>query len=455
MRLERFAFRKIELWVVGLLLVAAAIGAVMFGAIVYDTTNGKARFGSLGETAVLVAKAPWTIEEVLHEDERMLSQSPNRFPGTGGWQVEGESYPGDLPGYILISRHDGDKRRHVLELYDLTDLSVVHRWWPDANELLADARRDWIWMDYTAWRRAAWRAIHPLLLENGDLIVKDQYAPLFRISACGDKVWMKDDIYYHHSTEPDGEGGFWIATDPAQSDIPGVTEWFIEDAITHMTADGEVLYEKSIVKAFYENGLFHRIFGAGFHYNNPLHLNDAQPVLEDGPYWKKGDVFVSIRRYSTILLYRPSTNKIVWMKEGPWLDQHDVDIIDDHTIAVFNNSAVNTGRGRRVRNVSEVLFYDFETDTVTSPFRAAMEKYSVRTETEGLFDFLPTGHMMLEEENAGRLLLFAPDGELVASFINNNSEGLGFHMGWSRYIPEDLGQRAIAAINTHDCKPDP
>ena len=101
--------------------------------------------------------------------------------------------------------------------------------------------------------------------------------------------------------------------------------------------------------------------------------------------------------------------------------------------------------------MSEVLYYDFETDSVISPFRDAMERNDVQTPTEGLFELLPTDHLIVEEENAGRLLLFSPDGHLLASFVNNNEEGEGFRMGWSRYITEDLGARALAGSTDQEC----
>ncbi len=442
MNVEKILFRKVELWLVCLLLVVAALAAIGFGAVVYDTSKGKARFGKFGQAAVLVAKSPWTLADMQKEESRTLSSEPTRFDGPGGWWIEKSQLKEDIPGFVLVSRFDGDTARHAVELYDLSDFSLVHQWWPDPETLLATARRDWAWMDYTAWQRDAWRAIHPVLLPNGDLIVKNHYAPLIRVSACGQPVWLKDDVYYHHSTEPDGEGGFWIPTAAAPSNLEGTPDWFIEDVLTRISADGDVLFERSLARVFIDNGFYHRVFGAGMHHKDPFHLNDIEPVLEDGPYWKRGDLFLSLRRYSMIVQYRPSTDEIIWMKEGPWLDQHDVDIIDDHTIAVFNNNIVNKGNGRKVKDVSEVLFYDFKTDSVTSPFRATMETYAIRTPTEGLFDILPSGHLMLEEENAGRLLIFSPDGEFVASYVNNDEERKGHRMGWSRFVPESLVKQA-------------
>ncbi|NEX17461.1 MAG: hypothetical protein C1943_12750 [Halochromatium sp.] len=452
-RLEDIMFRKLDLWIVGLLMVLGALATIAFGALVYDNIEGSGRSGLIGKTAVLVAKSPWTLKEVMSEDLRAMTVEPNRFKGSGGWHIEPGAQTGALPGYVLLSRHDGDRRRHVVEMFRLSDLSLVYRWQLDVEQLLADARRDWTWMDYTSWRHEAWRAIHPLLLNNGDLIVKDHYSPLLRVTPCGERVWIKQDVHYHHSTEPDGEGAFWIPTLATPSMLPGTKEWFLEDTLTRMTSEGEILFRRSLVQTLIDHGLYHRIFAAmGFYANDPLHLNDIQPVLEDGPYWRRGDLFLSLRRYSTLLLYRPSTDEILWAKEGPWIAQHDVDIVDDHRIAVFSNNAIDTGTGPRVRDVSEVLFYDFATDAVTSPFRDAMVRESVRTLTEGLADLLPSGHLMLEEQNAGRLLLFSLTGELVASYINHDSDGRGFQLGWSRYIPQTLGATAAATLKRRVCE---
>ena len=76
--------------------------------------------------------------------------------------------------------------------------------------------------------------------------------------------------------------------------------------------------------------------------DDPIHLNDIEPVRKDGPYWRKGDLFLSLRSPSTVMLYRPSTNKVIWRKDGPWSKQHDVDILDDHRISIFNNNGRET-----------------------------------------------------------------------------------------------------------------
>ena len=78
--------------------------------------------------------------------------------------------------------------------------------------------------------------------------------------------------------------------------------------------------------------------------NDPIHLNDIQPVNFDGEFWKKGDVFLSLRHQSMVLLYRPSTNEIIWKGTGPFFHQHDVDILDNHRISIFNNNSKDFDR---------------------------------------------------------------------------------------------------------------
>ena len=82
----------------------------------------------------------------------------------------------------------------------------------------------------------------------------------------------------------------------------------------------------------------------------------------DGEFWQKGDVFLSLRSQSMVLLYRPSTNEIVWSGTGPFFRQHDVDILDEQSISIFNNNAKDFVNGEVVDGHNEVIIYDFKND---------------------------------------------------------------------------------------------
>ena len=127
--------------------------------------------------------------------------------------------------------------------------------------------------------------------------------------------------------------------------------------------NSKIIFSKSVSEILIEHGLIHRIFSQQSFKSDPIHLNDIQPVLKDGPYFKKGDLFLSSRNLSMIILYRPETNKIIKIIEGGFLNQHDVDILDDKTISIYNNNVLlNSKNGRSVTN-NEIVIYHFDTNT--------------------------------------------------------------------------------------------
>jgi len=178
---------------------------------------------------------------------------------------------------------------------------------------------------------------------------------------------------------------------------------------------------------------------------------DIEPVFEDGPYWKAGDLLLSMRPTSMIMLYRPSTREVIWYKQGPWMAQHDVDIVNDHTISVFSNNAFDRGLGGYVDGVSEVLHYDFATDAVSSPFRQAMEEHDVFTLSEGLTDAVSEDVIMVEEENSGRILFVNQTGELLVEFVNRAENGHTYRLGWSRYLSQADGDALADALAQSEC----
>lgn len=451
---ERFMFKKIELWLVALLLIVILVLTVLFGAVVRNAALGHSRFGWIGEAAFEVSSFPAQLEDVLsfgHPSNAMLVYQGNRFEGKKGWNLTPEA-PGDLPdGYLLHSHYDGNLSRHVVELFDFQKGEVVHRIVMDPDTLYDGANKKSGIRRLTHWNAINFRAIHPLPLANGDMIIKDHTAPLWRINACGQPQFRLENDLYHHSTERADDGLIWVSTYMEPSPVEGAPSNLYDPGIVAITEDGDIVYEESLTKIMLEAGLGYLMFDNIVEDADPLHLNDIQPVNADGPFWKKGDLFLSLRHISTIMLFRPSTKEIIWMKTGPWTAQHDVDIIDDHTIGVFNNNMLNINGRPFVDGTSEVLFYDFAEDRTYSPFKAQFEAYDIRTETEGLFTYLPEGHLLVEEADAGRFLVFSPEGKLVAEHVNRSDRGSINLQGWSRFIARDEGDAFLKAMQAQSC----
>ncbi len=67
-----------------------------------------------------------------------------------------------------------------------------------------------------------------------------------------------------------------------------------------------------------------------------------------------------------------------------------------------------------------------------------MQKYEVKTRAQGLADILKDGSMMVEEQQAGRILFFNTNGEIEWEFINKAKNNKIFILEWSRIIEDDI-----------------
>ena len=449
--MERIVFRKVELWVVGLIVVIGLLGVVAFGAMVRSRAMGFERYGMAGDVAIEIASIPATLKDILEQDDRMTSVwNEDRFVGKSGWTITPAAGAPEIPGYLLLSRFDGDLRAHVVELVDLRSFETVRSWSPSGEQAFDGVSVSALYVN-PAISDPSFRAIHPLLMENGDLIIKDHYAPLARVDACGRPRWQIG-IPVHHATERGPDGSLWIPAvyDPPMMERAGAGAY--DDMILSVSPEGEVIFQRSLGQMLIDNGYGYLVNGMHDGYEaDRLHLNDIQPVMEDGEFWNRGDLFLNMRNRSTVALYRPSTDKIIWLRSGPWSFQHDVDIVGDGVIAVFDNNVSAGQTGLQVNGANRIMAYDFTSDTARPMMAQAFAETDVRTITEGLFTLLPSGHVLVEEENYGRLLIFAPDGSVAAEYVNGAGDGKPYRMGWSRYIDEAQAQRVLAATATLRC----
>ena len=261
---------------------------------------------------------------------------------------------------------------------------------------------------------------------------------LLHICVCSKLIWTLD-YAFHHSIEQDHENNFWIpftffpkSVDPGLDENYRVnTDHFIDDGIMKISDEGKFLFKKSIIQIFIDNNLEELIVSGQTNFN-PIHLNDIQPVLFDGPHFKTGDIFLSLKNLSMIILYRPSTNKIIWYKRNPGIHQHDVDILNDNQISVFNNKNYFFSFNKSNKKNNNVLIYDFDQDVIINNYEKLFNKYDVRTPSQGLSEIMEDGSIFIEESDFGRVMEINRKGNLVWEYINRDSNGELYPVLWSR-----------------------
>lgn len=446
---ERLAETRVPLWSVGLLTIAGFVAMIGFGALIRHPEDHPA----LGRVAVQLATIPETLAQFGDEYgawHPSLRVPYARLPG-GLWRNPADRFVD--PGFILVTAFDTDLSRYVVRLVRLGDGHVVRTYAPDIAAI--DARSTFrsalvdLSRDKTNRR---YMPMHPMLMPDGGLILHDG-SPLVRVDACGRAEWMIDGIF-HHSLEPAGDGTFWASYREPRSAEPGVSPRFIDEGIAHVGGDGRVVRRESIIAILDRNGLGH-LWRARPYSDDPIHLNDVQPVPADGPYWRRGDLFLSLRNLSLLLLYRPATGQVIWHRDLPWRFQHDVSVIDDHRISVFDNHwrfAWDQPEQAEPDGNNRMLVYDFTTDRVSDPLARAFHDLGIRTRAQGRATPLPGGDVMVEETEMGRVFRLAPDGHVRWRYISADAQDRRYELRWTRYLDPAVYQGGLHAAETASCR---
>ena len=441
-------FKKIEIWILYLVMLLGIPVFIGFGTLVRQEIEGTTKKGNIDisfltkpslyiarlpeKFLITILKNPIRVNDPWDEQRYFYNQE-----GFNGEYNQEESY-------LLLSRHDGNLRKGIVELVDLTNFEVLHTWIPDINKLNKRVKNfDELKSLTTSMNNSRTLPYHPKLDKDGGLIFRDKF--LRKIDACSNLIFQKTHDQFHHSIETDFDGNIWVGTFIYPQSLPIIKVGreslddggYYDDAIIKLSSDGEILFEKSISQIFIDNGLENLLFGLGTNYEyDPLHLNDIQPINFDGEYWKKGDVFLSLRNQSMVLLYRPTTNEIIWKGAGPFSLQHDIDILDNYRISIFNNNAkrfVNNTHSV-VDGNNEVIIYNFKTNEYSKYLSESIIENDVRTIRQGRSEILPNGDLFIEETNYGRTMYINSDGSLKWTHINKANDGNIYSIGWSRIL---------------------
>jgi hypothetical protein len=383
--------RRVPFWALVLTINLAIILIVAVAALARDAE----KHGSLGAAALAIAEIPNTVGDWW---KGPIPYAGKGYPRLAGGFQRNEAAGFVDPGYALITPYDPVRGRATVQLIRLSDGKLLKEWLPDVAAINARSR----------------------------------FTSLARIDGCGKPKWVVDGIF-HHSLEQADDGTLWVPYRLARSAVPDVGPKFSDEALAQVGEDGRLIKLDRLIDIFQRSDL------AAMWRNRPygddmFHLNDINPVRANGPYWQKGDLMLSLRNMSLLALYRPSSGKIVWTKIGPWSGQHDVSLLDDHRVMVFDNNIRWGVNGRHVDGNSRLLVYDLASGKVTSPLAETFARRKISTLNQGRATPLANGDIMVEETEGGRLMRLAPDGSVRWRYISADSSGRRLGLSWARYL---------------------
>ena len=196
-------FKKVELWVVLLLILVGLASHVVFGYLVrkHHDRDKEDWLTPIMEVCSEITKLPKRFVDILRNKgiANPFKLGEDRFPGLSGFTGS----PNAKEMYLLNTRYDATLDDCIVELVDLRNFETLHTWNPDL-----DAMEDLIDLG----RKTS--LLHPIMESDGSLVVSTDYANQAREEGIEDLSLVRVDPQgkliqswkgnFHHSELPSG-----------------------------------------------------------------------------------------------------------------------------------------------------------------------------------------------------------------------------------------------------------
>lgn len=355
--------------------------------------------------------------------------------------------PQASPGLTLFT--SGDAAKAVL--IDLEG-NVVHEWhrpyssiWEPETSQVRDPVPD----DHIFFRKAT-------LLPGGDLLTLFEGVGdtpygygLARLTADSRIEWKNLDNFHHDfDTTPDGRI-IGLTHAFRTSELEHADQFdppYLEDSLVVVDANGKTRSKLSLLDALNESPFRSLLWRIPYYsMEDPLHANSvdyldghtAAALRQRIPAAAEGQVLVSFRELAggSVALVDLEVGEVVWATHGPWLAQHDPDVLPDGTLLVFDNRG-NLGRSNRTR----VIEVDPTTMGVIWSYAGTPER-PLDSPIRGSQQRLPNGNTLITESSRGRLLEITRQGSIVWEYVHpvrgGEDEDLIPVVTWAERIPPD------------------
>jgi len=282
-----------------------------------------------------------------------------------------------------------------------------------------------------------WRHAH--LLPEGELLAIFEGYGLVKLNKDSRVLWARQQGF-HHDLDISEQGIIYVLDREARI-LPRYHEKhpILEDFITLLSPEGEVLDRLSILEAF-ENSRHSAIldrrkpFGDIFH-TNALEILDGR-LSHASPAFRPGNILISIRHLNTLAVIDKQTRSVVWTLVGQWREQHHPTVVSERSLLVFNNLAGP--------DFSEVIELDPFTQQVIWSYQGTPNA-PFYTMTCGSNQRLPNGNTLVCESDNGRAFEVTPEGEVVWEFLNTHRAGRNNEMVATLFGMERIRWEAVSA----------
>jgi hypothetical protein len=307
---------------------------------------------------------------------------------------------------------------------------VIHQWmldwftiWPDATHI------DPISIPHSK----PGTGIHgTAITANGDLIFNFEYIGLVRMNACGEVLWRLPKLT-HHALYIDENDHIWVPSriyhDKPSPFFQNYPLTFYEDVILEVSPEGIVLQEISMLDLLIDNGyqgllLMFANDQAKVVNKDSVHLNDVEtfPSTMIEGIFSAGDVLVSLRDISTVIVFDQKNRKIKYISIGKVTRQHDPDFVDGKHISIFDNKKIDFQKNPTQDLHSRIIILSAANGSISEHY-VGTDQNPFYSEIRGKHQWLDNGNMLITESGAGRAFEITADGKIVWDYINIIEKG--------------------------------
>ena len=214
-------FKKIELWIVLLIVVFFFITHILYGALLRHEYNGGKKFPLLQNIAVFLSSIPANsinffkksirneLYIYINRNEFSKKSNKNKTPSSSSGTNFFFHKNGFNQGYILTSIHDKNYNSSKTILFDIKNEKILKEWYIDKSKIQ-------IYLKNFIINSNTFASQHPYLNKDGSIIFSESAGPMVSLDVCNKINWVID-RHTHHSINKVDENKLIINTiDPSK-----------------------------------------------------------------------------------------------------------------------------------------------------------------------------------------------------------------------------------------------
>lgn len=269
---------------------------------------------------------------------------------------------------------------------------------------------------------------HVRAFPNGDLLAIYEGAGdtpygygLIRLDRDSGVIWAYPG-HAHHQFDIGPDGRIYLLThefvDDEIEEMDHLGRPRLEDFLVVLSPEGKELAKVRLMTALAASPFADMLFTvSGLSLEDPMHANSVKYIdaetAANFAFGRAGQILLSFRELHAIAVLDIATQDLVWATRGPWMAQHDPDILANGNITVFDNS----GNYARDEGPARVIEFDPATMEIVWQY-AGTPEHPLDSDVRGDQQRLANGNTLITEAIGGRIVEVEPDGTIAWEFMN-------------------------------------